>query len=419
MGMSLKQFNRRSFLGGSLCGVAAAAGSSLLWKLSESHAAKDVNLDTLFLTWQRDPTTTMTAQWVGGQRGKGSFDHPLLEARQATMEHARAAAAAVSKYTTTRASCGDGGAVPRNGVSISGSAAHTIHRFRTMPAKATNEFQFISGGDCGVNEHVIANNMIAAKQDPMFAVIGGDLAYDNGKHANTCLEFVRNYSRHMIDSQGRLIPMVVCIGNHDVRDGYDCQRKDGPYYFALHGGLYSDRTFATLDFGDYLSLVLLDTGHVSPIAGEQTDWLERTLRSREDRPHLIVVNHVPAYPSYRSTGDESENGGTGQANRKHWVPLFEKHNVSIVLEHHDHTFKRTRPLLGGLVDKRGIIYLGDGSWGKQRVPQTPEQRDYLAVTDRQYHLTLHRLEGDQAFHMALSEYGKVMDVCTSAKRAAI
>jgi hypothetical protein len=223
----------------------------------------------------------------------------------------------------------------------------------------------------------------------------------------------------MVDSQGRLIPMVVCIGNHDVRDGYSCQRKDGPYYFALHGGLYSDRTFATLDFGDYLSLVLLDTGHVSPIAGEQTDWLERILRSRVDRPHLIVVNHVPAYPSYRSTGDESENGGTGQANRKHWVPLFEKHNVSIVLEHHDHTFKRTRPLLGGHVDKRGIIYLGDGSWGKQRVPQTPEQRDYLAVTDRQYHLTLHRLEGDQAFHMALSEYGKVMDVCTSAKRAAI
>ena len=40
------------------------------------------------------------------------------------------------------------------------------------------------------------------------------------------------------------------------------------------------------------------------------------------------------------------------------------------------------------------------------------------MTNKLYHLTLHRLEGDQAFHMALSEHGKIMDVCTSSKRAA-
>ena len=49
-----------------------------------------------------------------------------------------------------------------------------------MPAKATDAFQFVSGGDCDVNPHAVANNILAAKQDPMFALIGGDLGYDNG-----------------------------------------------------------------------------------------------------------------------------------------------------------------------------------------------------------------------------------------------
>jgi hypothetical protein len=40
--------------------------------------------------------------------------------------------------------------------------------------------------------------------------------------------------------------------------------------------------------------------------------------------------------------------GTGELNRQHWVPLFEKYRVPVVLEHHDHTFKRTKPLISGL-----------------------------------------------------------------------
>src|SRR5690606_29153482 len=83
-----------------------------------------------------------------------------------------------------------------------------IQRFRTMPAKATDAFQFVSGGDCGVGSAAVASNLLAAKQDPMFALIGGDLGYDNGRSADVSLKFMRNYSQHMIDSQGRLIPLV-------------------------------------------------------------------------------------------------------------------------------------------------------------------------------------------------------------------
>src|SRR4051795_1869271 len=108
--------------------------------------------------------------------------------------------------------------------------------------------------------------------------------------------------------------------------------------------------------------------------------------------------------------------GTGEGNRKYWVPLFDKYRVPVVLEHHDHTFKRTKPLLGGLAHADGVLYLGDGSWGRLRTPQTPEKLSHLAVSSKDYHLSLHRLQGQERFHVALDELGRVMDVSRTGQR---
>ena len=82
-------------------------------------------------------------------------------------------------------------------------------------------------------------------------------------------------------------------------------------------------------------------------------------------------------------------------------------------------FKRSHPLINGMKDKNGVLYLGDGSWGKLRVPKAPEERPYLAAMSSTYHVTVHRLEGDERFHVALNDTGKVADVCrTINKRAA-
>ena len=164
------------------------------------------------------------------------------------------------------------------------------------------------------------------------------------------------------------------------------------------------------------ALVLLDTNHTSPIGGDQTAWLEKTLKARADHPNVFVVNHVPAYPSFRKAEGMGDKEGTGAGNRKHWVPLFEKYRVPVVLEHHDHTFKRTRPLLDGLADDNGVLYLGDGSWGRLRAPQRPERVPYLARTSEDYHLSLHRIQGEERFHLALDEHGRVMDICRTAQR---
>jgi hypothetical protein len=286
------------------------------------------------------------------------------------------------------------------------------YRFRTMPSKATNTFQFVTGGDCGVNDDTIRTNIIAAKQEPAFAFIGGDLAYDNGKSAPTFLQFLQNYSRHMVDPQKRLIPMLSCIGNHEVQGGFRRTRGHAPYYLSVFDGIYDDPTYGVLDFGDYLSLVILDSDHVSHVEGEQTAWLEKTLADRQERPHLLAAYHVPCYPSHRDFAK------TGDRSRKHWCPLFEKYKIDAVLEHHDHTFKRTFPLTDGRYDKNGVLYLGDGSWGRLKPLVEPVNRPYLATYGSSFHISVHRLEGNERFHVALDDSGRVADVCrTENKRA--
>jgi hypothetical protein len=165
-----------------------------------------------------------------------------------------------------------------------------------------------------------------------------------------------------------------------------------------------------------MSLVFLDTNHISPIAGAQTDWLAKTLKERQDCPNLFVFNHVPAYPSHRDFRGKDGEFGTGEENRIHWSPLFERYRVDAVFEHHDHTYKRSHPMLDGRTNEKGVLYLGDGSWGKIRRPTKLAERPYLAVAHEDYHLSVHRIEGRQQFHVALADSGRVVDVCVHTKQ---
>jgi acid phosphatase type 7 len=393
--------SRRSFLGASLAGLATApllaqdkpAASPLSG--AEDYAFQP---STLFLTWQRDPTTTMTIQWIG-VRGE-TADTQIYYLPQIAPKAAPWAVQAttprpypMSDFKVFRAELT--GLVPDTAYQFKIGKQSPTYRFRTMPVKATNTIHFISGGDLG---------------------------YDNGTSVGTSLAFLRNYSKHMVGRDGRLIPLVACIGNHEVDGGYNKKRDKAPFFYALFDGLYRETSYATLDFSDYLSLVLLDTGHNTPIAGQQTTWLEKTLKERVDHPNVMVVNHVPAYPSFRKMESEKDkdgkekNEGTGEGNRKYWVPLFDKYRVPVVLEHHDHTFKRSKTLIDGTENNNGVLYLGDGSWGRLRAPQKPERLPFLAASSQDYHLSLHRIQGEERFHLALDEFGRVMDISRSGQR---
>jgi acid phosphatase type 7 len=373
----------------------------------------------LFLTWQRDPTTTMTIQWVGAEAD--GPQRPIWYAKKGTEEWQQVGNAKRPFPMTNRWIFRTEltGLEPDTDYIFRVGLDSAEQRFRTMPAKDTNAIQFVSGGDSGISPNSRQTNLLAAKQAPYFVLMGGDLAYENGKNPDEFFEFLQNYSLDLRDGDRRLIPMLACLGNHDVDGSYGQPRSKAPFFFSFFDGLFPDTGYACLDIGQYMSLVLLDTNHTSPVAGAQTDWLAQTLKDRIDCPNVFVFNHVPSYPSYRSFDGTSDKPGTGADSRQHWVPLFERYNVDAVFEHHDHTYKRTRPMLDGRPNEKGVLYLGDGSWGRLRKPVAADTRPYLAVTDEDYHLSVHRIEGKQQFHVALSDEGRVVDICMTTKKGGV
>jgi hypothetical protein len=417
----MNDLDRRRFLQSASLAVAGAALHSTFGTSAQAapvFADKPTfNPRGLFLTWQRDPTTTMTVQWVGEK--EDGAKRPIWYSKKGTQmwrkkDHVpRPYPDSDSWIFRTELS----GLEPGTDYLFRVGTDSAEERFRTMPAKDTNTLQFVSGGDSGTGPAARATNHLASVQSPQFVVLGGDLAYENGKDGDAFLKFLDNYSRDVRDDKRRLIPMLACIGNHEVDGGYEKPRCKAPFFYSMFDGLFRDTSYAALDFGQYMSLVLLDTNHTSPIGGEQAAWLDKALKQRQDCPNLLVFNHVPAYPSHRDYTGEGAEEGTGAQNRIHWVPLFERYRVDAVFEHHDHTYKRTHRLLDGRPNKKGILYLGDGSWGKIRRPEKLETKPYLAVAHESYHLSVHRIEGDQRFHVALSDSGRIVDVCTSTKQA--
>ena len=302
----MSELSRRGFLqtasflvGGAYAHAVFGEGT----RTPPAFAAKPAYQPTaLFLTWQRDPTTTMTIQWVGEE--KEAVERPIWYAKRgANIWQQKTGTARRFPLTNrwilrTELSGLEPGTDYRFHVGLDSAE----EKFRTMPAKATETIHFVSGGDSGINKHAVATNHVAAAQSPMFVVMSGDIAYEDAKSPEIFLQFLKNYSRDLRDAQGRMIPLFGGIGNHEVLGRFGRPRHEAPFFYAVFDGLYPETGYASLDFGDYLSLVFLDSNHTSPVAGAQSDWLDKTLKAREEMPTVFAFNHVPSYPSVRHDG---------------------------------------------------------------------------------------------------------------------
>jgi hypothetical protein len=296
-----------------------------------------------------------------------------------------------------------------------------IYRFRTMPTEGGRPLHFVVGGDVYQDDVCQFKKMMAqvAKHDPDFVVLGGDIAYTRGFSAlltgryfeiQRWKIFFKAWQEQMVTSDGRLIPMVVVLGNHDLESAHVDPKKQPVLFYELFA-MPNLCAYRTLDFGDYLSFFLLDTGHTYPIAGEQTLWLENALKERKDVEQKIAIYHIAAYPSVNDYTKKRH-----KQIRKNWVPLFEKYNVEAAFEHHDHTLKRTYRLKGDKIDPKGVLYLGDGGWGvSPRSPQTPQQLWYLEKSARANFVYLVSIQQDRGIAQAIDTDGNLLDSVSLVK----
>ncbi|MEX0886011.1 MAG: sugar-binding protein [Phycisphaeraceae bacterium] len=291
------------------------------------------------------------------------------------------------------------------------------YAFGTMPSDLSRPVRVALGGDVRHNQAWMqATNRVAMQYEPDVIVWGGDLAYANGQAGNIHLwvEWFEAIDNTLVSQDGRIVPIVLAIGNHEVRGGYYHSHSDfqptnawrlsvAPYFYQLfafpgHPG------YGVLDFGQYMSIIVLDTDHTNPIE-DQSSWLEQTLAERAHVPHVLPVYHVPGYPSHRA-----HDGLVSQRVREHWSPLFEGHGVEVAFENHDHAYKRTPPIRAGRPHPAGVVYIGDGAWGVgTRAVHDPAETWYLAHAESTRHAIIMTLDGPHRHFLMVSDEGEVID----------
>ncbi|MCC5927169.1 MAG: fibronectin type III domain-containing protein [Bacteroidetes bacterium] len=395
--------------------------------LPQSLMAQDQDAPYSFiLSWQQDPTSTMTIDW----HTDAGVDPVLTYRRMGSISGWRTAEGTTHPFPFSERKI--------HRVELTGLRSNTLYQFRfgdnqpvytfrTMPESTTTRpVLFATGGDMMHSWQVFGQvNRLAAEYDIDFVAIGGDFAYADAKPENLhrWYRYLEVWTETMVRPDGRVIPKLGVVGNHEVRLGYthnyryqtwrfdntpEWRMQEAPFFYSLMA-FPGEPGYGALDFGNYMSLVFLDTQHTNNIEGVQTQWLQLALANRMEFDHVIPIYHVPAYPSVRPF-----NNDISAMVRRHFVPLFERQsNISVAFENHDHAYKRTHPLRGGEVSPTGIVYVGDGAWGvgtrePTAIPGT-EAGWYMAQTEAVRHFILVEVEGNSIDMRMINERGELFD----------
>ncbi len=376
----------------------------------------------VFLTWQSDPTTTMTIDWhLTDEPHRTSLCFRGLGDDQWTREvDAVEVPIPHLERRVFRAEITD--LEPGHTYEFQVGDFARVYRLETMPSSIDDEpLVFAAGGDTQhAPQFFELMNAPIMEHDPAFIAWGGDLAYaDGGSHPDHVQRWEAWFDvihRTLVTDEGRVVPILAGIGNHEVVDGYyhrhdDFEQTDewreevAPYYYSFFA-FPGQPGYGVLDFGDYLSLPFLDSDHTNPVDGLQTEWLASVLQERADAgfTHIMPTYHVAAFPSHRDFNDPIP-----ERIRTHWVPLFEEHGVRLVFENHDHTYKRTHAIRSLAVEPDGIIYVGDGSWGV--LPRVGDSRTewYIEEFVSDFHGLIVTLHGDDFHVRAINPGGEVLD----------
>jgi hypothetical protein len=257
--------------------------------------------------------------------------------------------------------------------------------FRTAP-EGHSSFRFTSFGDLATpntswvlsyGQSAYAVGVIESFQ-PLFHLLNGDLCYAD-LNPTVQPEVWRDFGNNNQASASNR-PWMPCPGNHEV------EFDNGPQGFTSYltrytlpdnrvpgfgGRWYSFRIgsvlFVSLDADD---VVYQDAGAfvAGPSAltpagstgnppvepgtsfyirgysgGAQTRWLERTLASARQDPTIdwIIAQMHQCAASSSATGNGSDLGI-----RQEWLPLFDRYEVDLVLNGHDHDYERSFPVRG-------------------------------------------------------------------------
>ncbi len=360
--------------------------------------------DQVVLTWSEAPETSQTVQWRSADNAPDArVRYRRAGAEQAGWQQAEAVTVALEDpYLVNNPKVARHTAVLR-GLEPGSVYAYEVGNgdvwaepavFTTAPAQA-GRFSFMYLGDAQVglgSWGELLHDAYERHPYAAFCILAGDLVNRGGDRDDWDAFF------HAAEGVYDRLPLLPVPGNHDDDE------PRGPWlYLDLFDlpdngpeNLAPERAY-TFTYGNAF-FVMLDS-NLPPET--QTAWLDRQLAAA-DESWKIAVFHHPVFSS-KSSRDNPEI-------REAWMPIFDKHEVALALQGHDHAYMRTHPLRNGKRVERpadGTVYVMSVS-GTKFYEQEPSEVTAVGFQDLQTYQVV-GVEETRLTYRAYDPAGKQVD----------
>ena len=174
------------------------------------------------------------------------------------------------------------------------------------------------------------NTALAENPDVSFVISAGDQVNKTGKPKEE--EYAAYLSAEVLSS----LPVATTIGNHDSLNAdyayhfnnpnttdYGKTEAGGDYYYSYGEGLF----------------IVLNTNNYN--VAEHAEAIKEAVAAYPDAKWRIVTIHQDIYGSGLDHSDTD-----GMILRTQLTPVFDENDIDVVLQGHDHTYRRTKMLYG-------------------------------------------------------------------------
>ncbi|KAF9085062.1 hypothetical protein BGX23_009991 [Mortierella sp. AD031] len=234
-------------------------------------------------------------------------------------------------------------------------------------------FGAISDNQCEVKQFYKVLKAMTEHHKVDYLIHAGDAVQDYDNLDNWQTDFASPISHFKI---GQTTPLIYTHGNHD----YDVE---GLYPYT------GKRTWHAYTVAG-VRFIVLDS---NLDRSEQDTWLEEELKSEESKKawFRVVLVHISPYTQY---WDKAAWEGLGE---KHWgsfvrtryVPLFQQHNVDLVISGHQHNYMRGQ-------DDHMVYTIIGGAGGQLDAEQVEDYPAWVGGKVKvAHHYVLMKITGDR------------------------
>lgn len=351
----------------------------------------DATPGRVILTPTESPATSQNVSW----RTSSDVTTPKVELSLATKGDAQATKTVVATTTTMTADLGY--QESHHSASLTGLTPDTTYVYRVGDGDSWSEwtefstaadsgtpFSFIMQGDAqnDIKSYVSRTFRAATEARPYAKVVmhAGDLIDTDSSDAEWGEWFgAAGFANGSMN-------VVAAAGNHEYYPGPQLSANwaaqfeypaNGPDSSPSIKQKYAENVY----FTDYqgVRFIALNSnfpGDTEAMAA-QTDWLEGVLKNNPSQWTVVTFHH----PIFSVT-----SGRDNAALRAAWMPLFEKYDVDIVLNGHDHAYGRGNVIANetdlpsgstSAKSNKGPVYLVSVAGPKYYVPDPAESNNWI------------------------------------------